>query len=136
VLDTVPRTLTEEQRDSLEVLSAQVMKLLELRRRLALQAELKAQLQEALRTRERVLAVVSHDLRSPLGTVLMTADLLREMAEDPELHRAADRLERAGSTMRGSSTISSTTRACAPENSRCACGPPRSPTSPVASPRR
>lgn len=100
VLDTVPRTLTEEQRDSLEVLSAQVMKLLELRRRLALQAELKAQLEEALRTRERVLAVVSHDLRSPLGTVLMTADLLREMAEDPELHRAADRLERAGSTMR------------------------------------
>ena len=100
VLDTEPRTLSAEQVDALEVLSEQVMKLLELRRQLALQADLTRQLNEALETRERILAVVSHDLRSPLGTVVMTAEMLREISDDPEVGRAADRLDRASGTMR------------------------------------
>ncbi|HEU4412925.1 MAG TPA: ATP-binding protein [Polyangiaceae bacterium] len=41
-------------------------------------------MQRAVRQRQDVLAVVSHDLRTPLGTVLMGATLLPDQCEDPD----------------------------------------------------
>jgi PAS domain S-box-containing protein len=43
-------------------------------------------LQEALRMREDVLAIVSHDLRSPLGVLMNAAWLVRTHARDPAKH--------------------------------------------------
>jgi PAS domain S-box-containing protein len=51
-------------------------------------------LQEALRMREDVLAIVSHDLRSPLGVLMNSAWLVRTHGRDPAKHglveKAAD----------------------------------------------
>jgi signal transduction histidine kinase len=51
------------------------------KRRLVIEMEERVRLQEALRTREDLLAVVAHDLRSPLGAVLMGAKLIDRFAE-------------------------------------------------------
>ncbi len=56
--------------------------IVEFTRRVALAAEnarLYAESQQAVRSREEILAIVSHDLRSPLTTITMTASMLAEM---------------------------------------------------------
>jgi signal transduction histidine kinase len=57
------------------------------------------QLAEMLRTNEELMAVVGHDLRNPLGVILMTASLLAEDANDPEIRKAAQRLQNSGKRM-------------------------------------
>ncbi|HET7501951.1 MAG TPA: PAS domain-containing protein [Kofleriaceae bacterium] len=53
--------------------------------------QIEQELREAVRTRENVLAIVSHDLRSPLGTVQLSATMLMsQLAAD---HRARRHLE-------------------------------------------
>jgi len=47
-------------------------------------AQLYREAREALRLREEVLAIVSHDLRNPLHTVEMTAEMLTELRLPPE----------------------------------------------------
>ena len=49
--------------------------------------------QDAARMRDEVLAIVSHDLRSPLNTIAMSAGLLREAVGKPELG-LVERIER------------------------------------------
>ena len=59
----------------------------EFTRRVALAAEnarLYAESQQAVRSREEILAIVSHDLRSPLTTITMTTSVLAEMPPPPE----------------------------------------------------
>jgi PAS domain S-box-containing protein len=59
--------------------------------------------QQAIRAREDVLAIVAHDLRNPLGTVLLQTSVLRVQRPEPEprmarsiaiIERAATRLDR------------------------------------------
>jgi signal transduction histidine kinase len=54
--------------------------------------------QHAVRLREQILAIVSHDLRNPLGAILMTADTLAKQGELPpavaRIRRAAKRMQR------------------------------------------
>lgn len=76
----------------------------ELARRAALAVEnarLFRQAQQATRARDHVLAVVAHDLRNPLGTVLMASELLLEAGLEASDHghveiirRSADRMNR------------------------------------------
>src|SRR5580700_11217933 len=49
--------------------------------------------QDAARMRDEVLAIVSHDLRSPLNTIAMSAGLLRETVGEAELG-LVERIER------------------------------------------
>lgn len=68
------------------------------------QAHLDAQ--EAMRARDEILAVVSHDLRNPLGTILMGASTLLQVADPADkkaqrvvtvgqrIHRQAERMAR------------------------------------------
>lgn len=49
---------------------------------------LREQLDSSLRAREALLASVSHDLRNPLNTFAMSAGLLRDDLERPEVDRA------------------------------------------------
>lgn len=78
VLDTRPREWTEEQLSALKDLAASAMTEIEVRT-LAREAEERAREAEAaVRAREEILAIVSHDLRSPLNSIVMGADLLLE----------------------------------------------------------
>jgi signal transduction histidine kinase len=61
-------------------------------------ARLYEQAQQAVHVREQILAIVSHDLRNPLGTILMTTDALAKKGALPQavgrIHRAAERMLR------------------------------------------
>jgi PAS domain S-box-containing protein len=51
--------------------------------------------QRATQARDEVLGVVAHDLRNPLGTILLQAGLLRRGEADPERRKPAEAIERA-----------------------------------------
>lgn len=55
----------------------------------------------AIQARDDVLGIVAHDLRNPLGTILMQAALLRHLSPqaDGPPRKAAERIERAGTRM-------------------------------------
>ena len=61
-------------------------------------ARLCEEARQAVRVREQILAIVSHDLRNPLSTILMTAGSLAKKGVMPEavarIRRAADRMLR------------------------------------------
>lgn len=59
-------------------------------------AKLYEEARRAVRVRDQLLAIVSHDMRTPLGTILMTTDALEEMGELPQ---AVGRIQRAAKTM-------------------------------------
>jgi signal transduction histidine kinase len=78
---------------------------LELQRALAEQRSLLDAKLRAIEARDQILAVVSHDVRGPLGTILLSATALRKIATPeaarPRLHsridlivRSADRIQR------------------------------------------
>jgi signal transduction histidine kinase len=66
-------------------------------------ARLYTQAQQAVRVRERILAIVSHDLRNPVATILMATTLLAQPEEPGEvredLSRSVGRIRRAAETM-------------------------------------
>lgn len=57
--------------------------------------------QRAVQARDDVLGVVAHDLRTPLGTILMQASLLRRRGVEPERRspKPAETIERAANRM-------------------------------------
>jgi PAS domain S-box-containing protein len=58
------------------------------------------QLRQAVRTREEVLAVVSHDLRNPLATVLLSASMLvAQVGQDHRARRHLDVIQRSCARM-------------------------------------
>jgi signal transduction histidine kinase len=59
-------------------------------------SELYEQAQQAVQAREQILAIVSHDLKNPLATILMTTSMLS--SEAPEDQRLT-RMQRAAQTM-------------------------------------
>jgi signal transduction histidine kinase len=59
-------------------------------------AHLYEQAQRAVRVREQILAIVSHDLKNPLGAILITADAL---AKKGALPHAVGRIQRASHRM-------------------------------------
>jgi PAS domain S-box-containing protein len=75
----------------------------ERRRQRAENARLMAEAQEALRSREDLLAIVSHDLRNPLGVVLTSSALLLRSALPPDkgerARRQVEAIQRAGNRM-------------------------------------
>ncbi len=74
----------------------------DLARRSALAADNARLYEEALvatRARDRLIGVVSHDLKSPLSTIVMSAALLRDAALPHKASRAVDTIERAAGTM-------------------------------------
>ncbi len=66
-------------------------------------ARLFREAQEAVRGREQILAIVSHDLRNPLGTILLTAGVLSKKVVENERRRglplAVGRIKRAAERM-------------------------------------
>jgi PAS domain S-box-containing protein len=64
-------------------------------------AELYAAARTAIRSRDDVLAVVAHDLRNPLGAILMNAALMRRAEGEPDRRsrKPADAIERSARRM-------------------------------------
>lgn len=61
-------------------------------------ARLYREAQRAVRLRDEVLGIVAHDLRSPLGSIVMAARMLRRELKDP---KRAEAIERAADRMNG-----------------------------------
>ncbi|HEY0476500.1 MAG TPA: PAS domain-containing protein [Kofleriaceae bacterium] len=58
------------------------------------------ELRTAIRARDEVLAIVSHDLRNPLGTIQLSATvMLTELATDPRARRHLEMMQRATARM-------------------------------------
>ncbi len=70
-IDSVPRSLTPDQRRALEILSHHVVNLLELR------AQSRA-LEELSDLKTRMMAIMAHDLRSPMAAVASAITLLND----------------------------------------------------------
>jgi len=76
VIDTVPRILTEEQKESLRIISKQVTKQLDLKNSIQKERELnlilntnQAELQEANSAKDKLFGIVAHDLRAPINNI-------------------------------------------------------------------
>ena len=71
--------------------------------RLAVNAQqhkrLALELEETLRLNELFVAAVGHDLRSPLGTMILSGAYLSQKIEDPALRRVAERMSNTGKRM-------------------------------------
>ncbi len=62
-------------------------------------SEEREHLRAAVRSRDEVLAIVSHDLRTPLAAILLDADRVRRSAEDPRASAAAEAIVRSARRM-------------------------------------
>jgi len=71
VLDRVPRSLTDDQITSFLRLSRQVKNLLELRLRLR-------ELHDANTEKNKFMAMISHDIRQPLGNIMLSCELISQ----------------------------------------------------------
>ena len=76
VLDHKPRKLEEEQLTALEILSKQVITLLEMRRSNIILQKTKEELETRNRELEQFASVVSHDIKSPLSGISMANQIL------------------------------------------------------------
>src|SRR4051812_45102819 len=64
------------------------------------QARMEAELRHAVRTREDLIAVVSHDLRNPLGTITLGASMIAtDDALAPRTRKHVDMIERSAHRM-------------------------------------
>ena len=82
VMDLVPRDWTEDQIESLTDLAAAVSTEIELRMDIAERVRVESALHEAVRLRDEVLGIVSHDLRNPVHTVSLSSGFLLEIIPD------------------------------------------------------
>lgn len=105
VMDVVTRDWTEDQIDSLTDLAAAVSTEIELRMDIAERVRVEQALHEAVRLREEVLGIVSHDLRNPVHTVSLSSGFLLEIIPEVEeqavlrkqlgiIRRAAEQMDR------------------------------------------
>ncbi|CAN5836396.1 GAF domain-containing sensor histidine kinase [soil metagenome] len=105
VMDVVTRDWTEDQIASLTDLAAAVSTEIELRMDIAERVRVEQSLHEAVRLREEVLGIVSHDLRNPVHTVSLSSGFLLEIIPEVEeqavlrkqlgiIRRAAEQMDR------------------------------------------
>ncbi|WP_412468312.1 ATP-binding protein [Pedobacter sp. KLB.chiD] len=76
VIDTIPRTLDEQQLWSLKVLGKQVIAQMELRKKLSLLCETNRRLAETNQFMQQFATTAAHDIKNPLTTISMSAELL------------------------------------------------------------
>jgi signal transduction histidine kinase len=97
VVDTEPRTIRADQLEALRALSRLATQQLELRRLLAQERRLVGDLRELDRQKAEFVAVVAHDLRTPLTSIRGYAELLRSGGVAAKT--ALDSIERGASQL-------------------------------------
>ncbi len=119
---TPGRTFAREDREVAEEIGRRAAIALE-------NAHLHAQTEKAVRDREEILAVVSHDLRSPLNTIVLAVMAIRETARAVDANitrkvdiigRAADRMSRMTRDLLDASSIEGNRLAIDPKPTRIA----------------
>jgi signal transduction histidine kinase len=99
VIDTRPRSWTTIEIDTIVQLSRSAVREIELRRLLK-EARIDAELAHALtRANEQLIAVIAHDLRTPLNVIGLSTELLARVVDAPILPQI-DRLAGAVSAMK------------------------------------
>ncbi len=83
VLDKVPRKLSDEDMEILKTLAGLVMDQMELRLASRRVEEKNQQLAQMIEEKDHFLAMAIHDLRNPLGSTMMMANLLAEKKVGP-----------------------------------------------------
>jgi signal transduction histidine kinase len=77
VKDTVPRNLTSDQQEALKMLGKQVVKQLELRLK-------NQELERVTEAQRRIISIIAHDVRSPLGSILSLFQLYQNKKIEPD----------------------------------------------------
>ena len=78
VLDKRPRILSDSQLRALQILARQIIHLLELRKANLRLISLKSTLEARNEELQQFAFVVSHDIKSPLASIVLTSEMLRE----------------------------------------------------------
>lgn len=84
VIDRIPRQLNPTQEMSLKVLSGQVVKLFELRLRNREIESQRARLEEFGTVQNKIISIISHDVRGPLASLKSLLELVRSDQVSPE----------------------------------------------------
>ncbi len=84
VYDLVEKTLTEVQKMGLKILSERVMGLMELRKQNFQLERMKELLESSNKSLESFAMVLAHDIKSPLSSIVMVNDLLKEQCSESE----------------------------------------------------
>lgn len=77
-VDDRPRILSQHQKEALEILASQVMTLIKLNKKNAQLEKLKNDLELKNLELEQFAYVVAHDIKNPVGNILLTVDMLRK----------------------------------------------------------
>ena len=104
VFDKKPKTLSENQLASLHMLAGQVVRILELQRSNFLLKTLKENLSLRNEELQQFANTVSHDIKSPLSSIVLTSEMLRENfgeTIDEENDQLLGVLNRATSKIKG-----------------------------------
>ncbi|QSE96873.1 GAF domain-containing sensor histidine kinase [Fulvivirga lutea] len=75
VIDKTPKKLNKEQKKALRILGNRVINELELRKHLKITQEQKNELEKVIHFKDRLLSIISHDLRSPLNSIKSTVSM-------------------------------------------------------------
>jgi signal transduction histidine kinase len=94
-IDFVPRKWSALDLDILTELAASALREIKLRSYVREAETLVRAAQQAVRSREEVLAVVAHDLRTPLNFIKIGAQLVAEKPHDPENSQLLERVQGA-----------------------------------------
>tara|TARA_B100000929_G_scaffold280386_1_gene258342 strand:- start:11 stop:1213 length:1203 start_codon:yes stop_codon:yes gene_type:complete len=78
IFDTEERQLSEEQKQSLNALAQQTLKLFEFRKQKNKLYEVQRKLKEKYKELEKFASMVSHDLKSPLANIISLSELLKD----------------------------------------------------------
>jgi signal transduction histidine kinase len=95
VATVAPRKYPPEEVTLLKTAAARLASAVEHRRLLAAERAARAAAQEAVKQRDDVLAIVAHDLRNPLGRILMSASLLKAEFPPGQVPKTLAIMERA-----------------------------------------
>jgi len=81
-IDRKPRELSEEQVNALKILSNQVIAQMELRKSYSELKKYNSQLDDQNKNKNKLLRIISHDLRSPFISILGLTEILKEDIEE------------------------------------------------------